>query len=77
VLSEYEKRDYVKLNGTRCPYCGDDDVGTFPQEATEGPRKPSDPLGYCDPDGSLRILAMCGCGKRWYDVYRLHTLEET
>lgn len=61
-LTEKQEQAYLEAAGTRCPYCGYDDV-------TGGPVT-------VDAGGCSQEISCEKCGAGWYDLYTLAGIVE-
>ena len=62
MITEEQKKRYLDSDGTECPFCGD--VNYRGGEVIFG-------------KGDVTQTMSCnGCGKVWYDVYKLTNIEE-
>ena len=62
VLTEEQKRRYIAVKGTRCPYCGSQDVTVSDMQA--------------DGDTAWQAVTCDNCGKNWTDNYNLSDIVE-
>jgi transcriptional regulator NrdR family protein len=63
MLTEEQKKNYLKSRGLRCPYCLSEDVtGISPLEA--------------DGDTASGRSECFACGKKWIDIYTLVGIED-
>jgi len=61
-LSKMKIREYVKSNGSNCPYCGNDFLEGGDRELNNGVV-------------SWRVTCK-DCGRYWDELYKLHDIHE-